>query len=82
MQKLLVGKVGDVVLVDLDYNEDSEAETDMNIVMNDAEAFVEIQGTAEGHAFRQDELQTMLNLAKEGINYLLEKQRLALKSAE
>ncbi len=69
-------------VLDLDYSEDSEAETDMNIVMNDAEAFVEIQGTAEGHAFRQDELQTMLNLAKEGINYLLEKQRLALKSAE
>lgn len=77
-----VGIYKGMPILDLDYNEDSEAETDMNVVMNDAEAFVEIQGTAEGHAFRQDELQTMLNLAKEGINYLLEKQRLVLKSEE
>jgi len=65
-------------ILDLDYQEDSEAETDMNIIMNDALAYVEIQGTAEGHAFRQEELQTMLNLAKDGISQLLEKQRAVL----
>ncbi len=66
-------------VLDLDYQEDSEAETDMNVVMNDAEAFVEIQGTAEGHAFRMDELQQMLELAREGVNRLLEIQKRALQ---
>ena len=62
-------------VLDLDYAEDSEAETDMNVVMNDAGAFVELQGTAEGHAFRLEELQAMLNLARSGIEHLLHKQR-------
>lgn len=62
-------------VLDLDYAEDSEAETDMNIVMNDAGAFIEIQGTAEGHAFRMEELQAMLDLARSGIDRLLHKQR-------
>jgi ribonuclease PH len=62
-------------VLDLDYAEDSEAETDMNVVMNDAGAFVELQGTAEGHAFRIEELQAMLNLARVGIEHLLRKQR-------
>ncbi|MFW2373878.1 MAG: ribonuclease PH [Gammaproteobacteria bacterium] len=57
-------------VLDLDYAEDSNAETDMNVVMNDAEAFIEIQGTAEGHAFRMDELNAMLDLARKGINEL------------
>jgi ribonuclease PH len=74
-----VGIYQGVPILDLDYAEDSEAETDMNIVMNDAGSFIEIQGTAEGHAFRPDELQTMLTLAKEGIEQLQEKQRLALE---
>ena len=65
-------------VLDLDYAEDSEAETDMNIVMNDAGAYVEVQGTAEGHAFRQDELMAMLELARQGIQGLLQSQRLAL----
>ena len=65
-------------VLDLDYAEDSEAETDMNVVMNDAEAFVEIQGTAEGHAFHMEELQAMLALARGGIGQLLQKQREAL----
>jgi len=65
-------------VLDLDYAEDSEAETDMNVVMNDAGAFVELQGTAEGHAFRQEELQAMLDLARGGIEHLLRKQREAL----
>lgn len=67
-----------VPVLDLDYAEDSEAETDMNVVMNDAGAYVEIQGTAEGHAFRQEELIAMLDLARQGIAQLLEIQRQAL----
>ncbi len=65
-------------ILDLDYLEDSSAETDMNVVMNDARAFVEIQGTAEGHAFRKNELDAMLELADQGIRQLLEKQQQAL----
>lgn len=65
-------------VLDLDYAEDSDAETDMNIVMNDAGAFVEIQGTAEGHAFRRDELDELLNLAAGGIRQLLAKQQQAI----
>ncbi|MBX2824545.1 MAG: ribonuclease PH [Gammaproteobacteria bacterium] len=65
-------------VLDLDYAEDSNAETDMNVVMNDAGGFIEIQGTAEGHAFRQTELQSMLDLAGKGIGELIEKQREAL----
>ena len=68
-------------LLDLDYLEDSAAETDMNVVMNDARAFVEIQGTAEGHAFRRNELDAMLDLADHGIRQLLEKQQQALADA-
>jgi ribonuclease PH len=71
-------------VLDLDYREDSEAETDMNVVMNEAGGFIEVQGTAEGHAFRMDELQAMLELAKNGISELMNKQRTALseKSGE
>ncbi|HPF59620.1 MAG TPA: ribonuclease PH [Candidatus Competibacteraceae bacterium] len=73
-----VGIYQGVPVLDLDYAEDSEAETDMNVVMNDAQAFIEIQGTAEGHAFRMEELQSMLELARGGIAELLAKQRAAL----
>ena len=65
-------------VLDLDYAEDSEAETDMNVVMNDAGGFIEIQGTAEGHAFRRDELDRLLTLAGDGIATLIEAQRAAL----
>ncbi|MDH5484274.1 MAG: ribonuclease PH [Gammaproteobacteria bacterium] len=65
-------------VLDLDYAEDSNAETDMNVVMNDAEAFIEVQGTAEGHAFNTDELNAMLALAKKGINELFTAQSEAL----
>jgi len=65
-------------VLDLDYAEDSNAETDMNVVMNDAEAFIEIQGTAEGHAFRMDELNGMLDLARKGIAELFDAQDRAL----
>lgn len=73
-----VGIYNGEAVLDLDYIEDSNAETDMNIVMNDAGAFIEIQGTAEGHAFRQEELNAMLALAKSGINDLIHKQSNAL----
>ena len=65
-------------VLDLDYAEDSEAETDMNVVMNDAGGFIEIQGTAEGHAFRRAELDAMLELARRAIESLVELQRAAL----
>jgi ribonuclease PH len=52
----------------------------MNVVMNDAAAFIEIQGTAEGHAFRKEELDAMLDLAGLGIKELLEKQRVAIEN--
>jgi len=65
-------------VLDLDYAEDSEAETDMNIVMNDASHFIEVQGTAEGHAFRRAELDAMLDLASDGIDALASAQRAAL----
>jgi len=65
-------------VLDLDYPEDSNAETDMNVVMNEAGAFIELQGTAEGHAFHQDELNAMLALAKKGIAELISKQQEAL----
>ena len=58
-------------VLDLDYPEDSEAETDMNVVMNDAGGFIEVQGTAEGHAFRREEMDAMLDLASSGIVSLM-----------
>jgi ribonuclease PH len=65
-------------VLDLDYVEDSSAETDMNVVMNDGGAFIELQGTAEGHAFRRDELDSLLVLAEAGISELLTIQRAVL----
>jgi ribonuclease PH len=61
-----VGIVKGQAVLDLDYAEDVDAETDMNVVMNSGGAFIEIQGTAEGHAFRREELDAMLNLAATG----------------
>ncbi len=69
---------GEAVL-DLDYPEDSNAETDMNVVMNDAGHYIEVQGTAEGHAFTRDEMNQMLDLADHGIKQLLTAQQQALK---
>src|ERR1700678_1980358 len=62
-----VGIYRGVPILDLDYAEDSNAETDMNVVMNSGGAFVEVQGTAEGHAFRRHELDQLLDLATQGI---------------
>jgi len=73
-----VGIFKGVPVLDLDYDEDSNAETDMNVVMNEAGAFIEVQGTAEGHAFRREELDQLLDLADGGIKTLIEMQREAL----
>jgi ribonuclease PH len=73
-----VGIFGDTPVLDLDYPEDSGAETDMNVVMNDGGAYIELQGTAEGHAFRRDELDVMLGLAEQGIRKLMDFQQEAL----
>ncbi len=73
-----VGIYGGAPVLDLDYAEDSGAETDLNVVMNEAGGFIEVQGTAEGHAFRREELDGMLDLAARGIQQLLEAQRKAL----
>ena len=66
-------------MLDLDYTEDSGCECDMNVVMNEAGQFIEVQGTAEGHAFRREELDQLLDLATLGIRQLMEAQREALK---
>jgi ribonuclease PH len=66
-------------VLDLDYDEDSAAETDMNIVMNEAGRYIEIQGTAEGHAFSEEEFAAMIGLAKTGIEHIIEAQDAALE---
>jgi ribonuclease PH len=73
-----VGIHNGVPVLDLDYEEDSQAQTDMNVVMNGSGGFIEIQGTAEGAAFRESEFLTMLNLAKKGIGELLKIQQITL----
>ncbi len=78
MASVSVGIYKGTPVLDLDYDEDANAETDMNIVMNDSDAFIEVQGTAEGHAFNQDELNAMLDLAKKGIKELIQLQQQAL----
>jgi ribonuclease PH len=65
-------------VLDLDYAEDANAETDMNVVMNEAGGFIEVQGTAEGHAFRLEEMNAMIALAQKGIAEIIEVQRAAL----
>ena len=65
-------------VLDLDYPEDSEAETDMNIVMNDAGRYIEVQGTAEGHAFSDEEFNAMLALARKGVEEIIVVQNEAL----
>src|SRR5690242_4456114 len=67
-------------VLDLDYAEDSACDTDMNVVMNDGGGFIEVQGTAEGHAFRRTELDALLGLAESGIAQLFALQREALAS--
>jgi len=76
-----VGIVNGVPVLDLDYAEDSTAETDMNFVMNETGGFIEIQGTAEGETFSAAEMQAMTALAQNGITELIRRQRVALEQA-
>lgn len=73
-----VGKVGDEVVLDLAYEEDSKAEVDMNVVMTENGKFIEVQGTAEGLPFSREELDNMLAIAQKGILELIEIQKKAL----
>ncbi|HEY4583589.1 MAG TPA: ribonuclease PH [Lysobacter sp.] len=73
-----VGVYRGVPVLDLDYAEDSDCDTDMNVVMNDGGGFIELQGTAEGHAFRRDEMNALTDLAETGIARLVALQREAL----
>ena len=77
-----VGIYNGTPIMDLDYVEDSNCETDMNIVMNEAGRFIEVQGTAEGHAFTDRELEQMIELAKLGVGTILAGQNEALASAD
>ncbi len=69
-----VGIINNHVLLDLNYHEDSNAETDLNIVMNNAGQFIELQGTAEKNSFSEQQLSQMLAMGQKGINELLELQ--------
>ena len=74
-----VGIVNGEAVCDLEYIEDSNAETDMNVVMTDDGRIIEVQGTAEGEPFSHEELLTLLELAKNGITTIIEAQKQALK---
>ena len=73
-----VGIVDGDAVSDLEYIEDSQAETDMNVVMTEAGKFIEIQGTAEGEAFSYDEMQSLVDIARVSIKELIDIQKAAL----
>ena len=73
-----VGVVNNEAVLDLDYPEDSTAQTDMNVIMNEEQGFIELQGTAESDCFSQPQLLEMLDLATSGITQLIEMQKQAL----
>ncbi len=75
-----VGVYKGTPVADLDYIEDSDCDTDMNIIMNDKGGYIEVQGTAEGEAFSHDDLIAMSGLAKQAIEQLLEHQNQALNT--
>ena len=75
-----VGIVGDQLLLDLCYEEDSRAETDMNVVMTGSGGIVEVQGTAEGRPFTRPQAAALLDLAAEGIEDLLAVQQSVLSA--
>lgn len=76
-----VGVVKGQAVLDLDYDEDSNCDTDMNVVMSQLGGFVEVQGTAEGKPFSREQADEMLILAEQGIKTLIEKQQDALKQS-
>ena len=73
-----VGIYKDEVVLDLDYDEDSNAETDMNVIMTDKGGFIEVQGTAEGEPYTEEQLNQMLAVARKGIKEIIEIQKAAL----
>jgi ribonuclease PH len=73
-----VGVYQGVPVLDLDYPEDSAADTDMNVIMGESGGFIEVQGTAEGAPFAREELDSMLDLAGQGIGQLVDLQKAAL----
>ena len=75
-----VGVYEGTPVLDLDYAEDCSAGTDMNVVMNDSGRFIEVQGTAEGKAFSREEMDTMLELAADGIKRIVAAQKAALEN--
>jgi ribonuclease PH len=77
-----VGLVGGTALLDLKYDEDSRAEVDMNVVCTGDGRFIELQGTAEGQPFSQDEMNELLALARRGLSTLFDAQRAALDAAK
>ena len=74
-----VGIKGQEILLDLDYEEDSKCDTDMNIIMTGSGKFIEIQGTAEGQSFSKSEMNNLINLAEKGIQIIINKQKNSLK---
>ena len=77
-----VGIVNGIPMLDLCYNEDSNAEVDFNVVMTDKGEYVEVQGTGEGSTFSKDEMQKLLNIAEKGIKELFKLQKDATDAAE
>ena len=75
-----VGVYQGAPVLDLDYAEDSTAETDMNVVMDDKGRVIEVQGTAEGATFSRAEMNAMMDLAEKGIAELIAAQKEALKA--
>jgi ribonuclease PH len=75
-----VGVYNSKPVLDLDYAEDSNAETDMNVVMDESGGFIEVQGTAEGAAYSRDELNAMLDLAQQGIEKIIQIQKSVLET--
>ena len=75
-----VGIYEDSPVLDLDYPEDSNAETDMNVIMNAEGQYIEVQGTAEGHAFSREEMNSMLALAEKGISEIITEQNKVMYS--
>jgi ribonuclease PH len=73
-----VGIYQGIPVLDLDYQEDSSCDTDMNVIMTGANEIVEVQGTAEGHAFSRQELNQMLDLAEKGVQELITIQKTTL----
>ena len=70
-----VGIVNNIPVLDLDYVEDSSAQTDMNVVMNESGLFIEIQGTAEKNPFKVEQLDQMIKIGSDAINELIKIQK-------